>query len=298
MSDFIKQFFSNLFKYEDKSYHEFVLPETEQEKARLNKNANIKNAENDEENNTQNKANQEQLYDNLDINLDIIKNQYNTSINSDIEIRNFILTARNKQYKAFLLYIDGMVNSDSINHFVLNPLMLRNTANTYDNSEDEVIRKAISNNIVIRKVKKFDLADYIYNNLVPQNNVEKVTEFKKLIASVNIGNCILFVDTLNIAFDIDVKGFKQRSVDKPENEIVIRGPHEAFVEAIRTNTSLIRRIINNEHLIIENVEIGKISQTKCAICYLNDVANDSLVGEVKYRLENISIDYLTSARST
>ena len=37
---------------------------------------------------------------------------------------------------------------------------------------------------------------------------------------INSGNCVLFVDTLNLAFDIEVKGFKQRSVDKPNNEIV------------------------------------------------------------------------------
>ena len=59
-----------------------------------------------------------------------------------------------------------------------------------------------------------------------------------------LGNCVLFVETLDIAFDIDVKGFKQRSVDTPNNEIVIKGPHEAFVENLRTNTSLIRRIVN------------------------------------------------------
>ena len=69
-----------------------------------------------------------------------------------------------------------------------------------------------------------------------------------------LGNCVLFVETLDIAFDIDVKGFKQRSVDTPNNEIVIKGPHEAFVENLRTNTSLIRRIVNNENLIIEKTK--------------------------------------------
>ena len=46
-------------------------------------------------------------------------------------------------------------------------------------------------------------------------------------------------------------------MDKPANEIVIKGPHEAFVENLRTNTSLIRRIVNNENLVIENIEIGE-----------------------------------------
>ena len=110
-----------------------------------------------------------------------------------------------------------------------------------------------------------------------------------------LGNCVLFVETLPCAFDIEVKGFKQRSVDTPNNEIVIKGPHEAFVENIRTNTSLIRRIINNENLIIENLQVGKITKTKCAVCYIKNIANEDLVNEVKYRLNNLEIDSLLSA---
>lgn len=110
-----------------------------------------------------------------------------------------------------------------------------------------------------------------------------------------LGNCVLFVDTLNIAFDIEVKGFKERSINSPNNEIVIKGPHEAFVENIRTNTSLIRRIVNNENLIIENLEVGKITKTKCAVCYIKNITNSDLVNEVKYRLNNLEIDSLLSA---
>ncbi len=98
-----------------------------------------------------------------------------------------------------------------------------------------------------------------------------------------------------MAFDIEVKGFKQRSVDKPNNEVVIKGPHEAFVENIRTNTSLLRRIVNNENLIIENLEVGKITKTKCAVCYIQNITNSDLINEVKYRLNNLEIDSLLSA---
>ena len=95
---------------------------------------------------------------------------------------------------------------------------------------------------------------------------------------------------MQVAFDIEVKGFKQRSVDKPENEIVVKGPHEAFVENIRINTSLIRRIVNYEDLIIENIIIGKITQTKCAVCYIAGITNDDLVAEVKYRILYFLLD--------
>ena len=235
------------------------------------------------------------IYTSLDVNLEYIKTKFNTMINSDIVIREFTLSARNRQYKAFLLFIDGMVDSKLINDFILNPLMLRNNANSYQGTQDRIISEAVTNNITVRRVKHFNIIEYISQCLLPQNNIKQNSTFEEIISGVNAGNCALFIDTLSIAFQIEVKGFQQRSVDKPNNEIVIKGPHEAFVENIRINSSLLRRIINNESLIIENVEIGEITQTKCALCYVKEIANDDLVAEVRFRLNNISVDSLLSS---
>lgn len=51
------------------------------------------------------------VYPSIDVNLDYIKSKYNLLINSDVKTREFILNARGKQYKALILYIDGMVNT-------------------------------------------------------------------------------------------------------------------------------------------------------------------------------------------
>lgn len=236
------------------------------------------------------------ITNNISLNLKYINLQYNIKINSDIMLREFSLTAKNKNFKAFLLYIDGMVDSDLINRFVLDPLMLRNDSNTFDgNLKQEVISSNPKDNISVKKVKNFNLENYIYSHLMPQNNLKKITQFKDAFSGVNSGNCILFVDTISTAFDIDVKGFKQRSVQSPNNEVIIKGSQEAFVENLRTNTSLLRRIINNENLIIENIDIGKISQTKVAVCYMNNIANPKLVNEVKYRLNNLELDSIFSS---
>ena len=130
---------------------------------------------------------------------------------------------------------------------------------------------------------------------MPQNAVKKVQNFDSIISSINSGNCALFVDTLNICFNIDVKGFKQRSIDSPNNEVVIKGPQAAFVENIRTNTSLLRQFVNSENLIIENIQIGNISKTNCAVCYMKNITNSDLVAEVKFRLNNLKIDFLLSS---
>ena len=187
-----------------------------------------------------------------------------------------------------------MINSENLNNFVLKPLMMRNKNNLFENDQTRIISEAVTNNVTVRKIKKFDLAEYLKTCLIPQNSVKETDSFSDIFSGINSGNCALFVDTLTIAFDIEVKGFGQRSVEKPNNEIVIDGPHEAFVENIRTNTSLLRRIINNEHLIIENIEVGEITKTKCALCYIKDIANTDLTAEVSYRLNNLKIDSLLS----
>lgn len=284
----IKNVLSHFFSYQPSKEYRFLLPE---------ESTPSQNEEPSSDENTvaSNPNEPKTLFPSLTVNLEYMKVKFNTLINSDIIIREFTLTSRNKQYSAFLLYIDGMIDSKIINDFVLEPLMLRNRANIFDQDENRIVSESVTNNITVRKVRKFDLVDYIFNSLMPQNSVKKISEFAEIIEDINSGNCALLVDTIPTAFSLDVKGFKQRSISEPQNEIVIRGSQEAFTEVIRTNTSLIRRMVNNEDLIIESLSIGKLSKTKCAVCYMKNIANNDLVAEVKYRLNNISIDYLISS---
>ncbi len=297
--------FKKIFFPIEEPSHDFSLPANDDSSSSLgtNKSSATQSNSNFSNRNTTNASNiisdefsdVKEIFPSIDVNIEYIKVKYNLLINSDIVLREFLLTARNKQYRAFLLFIDGMTDMDLVNNYVLKPLMLKNNANSFDGNQNQVVSEAVTNNITVRKVKKFNIKEYILNCLLPQNNVMTQKEFKEIFSSVNSGNCALFIDTLDIAFDIDVKGFKTRSINKPENEVVLRGPQEAFVENLRTNTSLIRRIINNENLIMENIKVGKVSKTICSVCYMRNIANDDLVAEVKYRLNNIDIDYLVSS---
>lgn len=271
-----KDILSKLLLYkEPQNSYDFQLPEN-----------NI----NDKKDNLQNDSNNQNIYNNLDVNLDYIKVKYNTLINSDIKLREFKLNIRGKKYNSLLLFIDGMINSESINNFILKPLMSKHNNNTYSQNPS-----VIANNILVRRVKKFDLEEYIYDSLIPQNSIKKETNFQQIFSGVNIGNCALFIDTLSVCFVIDVKGFESRSVTEPKNEIVIRGSQESFVEKLRTNTSLLRRMINNENLIIESACVGKITKTNLAICYMRNIANNALIAEVKYRINNLNVDSIISS---
>ncbi|MBO5397861.1 MAG: spore germination protein [Clostridia bacterium] len=234
------------------------------------------------------------IFPSLSVNLDYIKTKYNTLINSDIVIREFKIPIRNIDYSAFILFVDGMVDNDSINDFILEPLLLKNSISM---KPKESTTTAISKGISVKRVKKFNLEDFIFDSLIPQNSIQKEDKFSDLISKVNSGFCALFIDTISTCFCIETRDIKGRSISQPLNETVIHGAHEGFIENIRTNTGLIRKIINNENLIIEQTHVGKISKTAVAICYMQNITNDSLVSEVKYRINNLSIDYITSSRT-
>ncbi len=272
----------NLIKFKEEEKHDFVLSSSDNSSE--DNNSELKPLENTDK----------EVYSSIDVNLQYVKEKYHTEINSDIKTREFFINARGKQYKAFLLFIDGMINAESINRFVVEPLMLKNTSNTTTANSD-VVSTAVTGNVTVRRVKKFDLSDYISERLVPQNDVSTENVFKEVFSKVNAGLSALFVDTINTVFLIDAKGFEKRSISPPDNEMIIRGSQESFIESIRTNTSLLRRIINNEDLIIEDASVGTISSTKIGICYLKNVANENLVNEVKNRINNLGIDYLISS---
>lgn len=250
------------------------------------------------DNNTTKDIEPQKIFTEIDKNLDFLKYKYNALICNDVIIREFSLLAQNIEYKAFVLYIDGMVDSPVINEFILSPLMMRNRANIFDDKQKKFVSEEKIDNVTLKNFKKSkekNLVDFIYNSLIPQNSVDKVTDFSDIYSAINMGNCMLFVDSLDTAFNLDVKGFKQRNIDSPSNEIVVRGSQEAFVENIRTNTSMIRRLVNNENLVMETLTVGQITKTQVSIGYIKSLANEDLVAEVRYRINNLSVDYLISS---
>ena len=269
----IKDVFNNIFKYHEKEKKEFIISSSSNDLPK------------------EEKIDTTKVFPTLSVNIEYLKSKYNLLINSDIKTREFILPIKSKDFKACLLYIDGMVDGDTINEFILKPLLLRNSITMQENNNSV----AISKNISVKKVRKFNLEDFLYNSLIPQNSIYKENEFDKIVSKVNAGFCALLVDTLPIIFCIETKGFKGRSVAEPITESVVKGAHEAFVENIRINTSMIRKIINNENLIIEEVKVGKISKTQVAICYMKNITNDDLVAEAKFRINNLDIDFLLSS---
>lgn len=212
------------------------------------------------------------ISENLKDNLDRIKKVYSVPINGDIVLREFKIIVKDKAISAFIVLIDGLADRKVVDDDILQPLMLLS-------------------NLDIKGDEK-EIAEFIKNHLLPHNQLKETKNFRDVIDEVNFGGCGIFIDKVDIAFTADVKGWEHRNVSRPNTELVIRGPQEGFIENVRSNTALVRKILKDEDLIVENMTVGFRSKTPCAIMYIRDITNDEIVKEVKRRIKGISVDYI------
>ena len=204
--------------------------------------------------------------------LEKIKSIYTADINGDFKIREFRIRVKGKIYSAFVCFFDGMIDRLLVNISILQPLMTLSTL-PIDTEEQSV-------------------QEVIYNHLMPQNQIKTCKTYQEVVDEVNFGGIGIFIDSLGVAFSGDVKGWEHRTVDKPTSELNIRGPKEAFNETNRMNTALLRKTLKDENLIVEDVLIGTRSKTPCSIVYIKNLANSSLVDEVRRRMKSIKVGYL------
>ena len=168
----LKNLFNSMFAYTPPVEYNFSLPEDTQTME-----AN--------DNQTSEPKEKVKIFPSLSVNIEYMRTKYNLLINSDIILREFTINARGKQYNAFLVYIDGMIDSKIMDQFIIGPLMLRNKNNLFDGTQSKVVSEAVANNITVRKVKKFDLSNYLMGCLMPQNAVKEVTDFDEVANGIN-----------------------------------------------------------------------------------------------------------------
>lgn len=115
------------------------------------------------------------------------------------------------------------------------------------------------------------------------------------IVNVASGDTVVFIGNADKVITIDTKGMKQRDVSAPDTEQSVTGPAEGFNENIVTNLSLVKKRIWTHNLKNEFVTIGKQSNSKLAVCYIDGVVRPEIVAELKSRLESIDTDFIADS---
>ena len=202
------------------------------------------------------------LSDRLEENLDRLRKEYRSDINEDFIVRSFMMGGR---IPAAAIFMDGMANPDQINDFILKPSM-----------RTKAMRSA-----------KPPLAQYAVEHVLAMQDANLTQDWNDVKTAVSEGRTAVLIDGDDHAVLMDTRGFPGRSVTEPMNETVILGPHEAFTENIRTNISLLRKIIKTEDFVCEFRPSGGKNNVRVAIAYREGTANPGLVNEVKRHLARV-----------
>ena len=134
------------------------------------------------------------------------------------------------------------------------------------------------------------ITNFIGYEVLENKDINIKDNFSDIFHNLTTGSTIILIENTSEAIMCETKGFPTRSIQEPENEIVIRGSRDGFVENIFTNMSLLRIRIRVPHLWFENIQIGSLSKSNIVMGYIKGLASEELVDEVKARLEKIDID--------
>ncbi|WP_223249761.1 spore germination protein [Anoxybacillus ayderensis] len=133
---------------------------------------------------------------------------------------------------------------------------------------------------------------------LPYVELDQTDDFEKVIDGVLAGPTALFVDGMAKAILIDARTYPVRGPQEPDMERVVRGARDGYVETIVFNTALTRRRVRDRSLRMEYMQIGRRSKTDVCVCYIEDIANSTIVEEVKQSLAKIDTDGLPMGEKT
>lgn len=208
--------------------------------------------------------------DNFYENEKMLDEYFRTDRNFDVVNTRFHVTKR----EAKLYYIDGFVNNE-ISERVMNFMMSTSEQIPDGTSPEEFVESVVS---------------YI--------EMDISTDMATISKVVYSGAILMIVDGFSTAFLIKTRNYPRRSVQEPDNDKVLRGAHDGFVEALLINTALIRRRIRDRDLIMEVHEAGKRSRTDIAICYLEGKADMKTVKMLRKKISEIDVNTLSMSQES
>ncbi|MCH5151801.1 MAG: spore germination protein [Clostridiales bacterium] len=131
--------------------------------------------------------------------------------------------------------------------------------------------------------------DDVQKRLTVGSGVRKPPNFYSIIEDFTNGYTLIF-DDKDGCLSVDTRTAIGRSIAEPPTSMVMRGPREGFVEDMKVNLTLLRKRLKTPNLKTINLTVGKYTNTAVAVCYVEGIAEQSVVDTVVQRLQAVNID--------
>lgn len=131
--------------------------------------------------------------------------------------------------------------------------------------------------------------EIMQSELLLAGEQRQVDDYNRLTELIMNGFCVILADGVTHGIAIGVQGFETRGVSEPSTHVNLRGSREGFVEAVRTNMSMLRRRIKSPKLVFKLSKVGSLSNTDVCLCYIEGKVSPALLENVEKKLENIPL---------
>lgn len=169
-----------------------------------------------------------------------------------------------------IAYIDSITSKEIIRDEVIKPILQHESKGKLQ-SPDELLTVMRTTVIPVMETKLFDDMGEVIQKLVS-------------------GCAVLFLEGASHALVIGSRKVEKKAVEVPANETTVLGSQESFTDDLTTNTCLILKRLPVPDLRFEEYTVGRLTQTKVELIWLDGIADPNIIQEAKNRLGRIDID--------
>ena len=165
------------------------------------------------------------------------------------------------------IYLESVASDDKISEFLMKEI------NTYSKN----------------KILTVNLFDKL-KNTIPNSHITVESKLEDCFTKLASGFTCIFIDGDKQYITVETKSKLDRGITESTSESIVRGPKDSFTENNSTNLGLIRKRIKDKNLWYDEIKIGRRTNTKVTIAYINGIANEHIVNNIKEKLNKIDID--------
>ena len=134
-----------------------------------------------------------------------------------------------------------------------------------------------------------DLFESLKNNMF-NSQVIIIDDFSQFPYFLSSGFTIIVVEKKGKAIVMETRAQLDRGVTESTTEPILRGSKDSFTESHSKNLGLLRKRIKDPNLWFSELKVGRRTQTRVSIAYMNDIAEKKTVDEIIKKLKKLNID--------
>ncbi|MDA8204789.1 MAG: spore germination protein, partial [Thermaerobacter sp.] len=189
-----------------------------------------------------------------------VRQRLGRGLGSSADVRLVSVATPGPEHGVLVAYIDGIVDNQRVAEAVVRPLGQTTAA-----------------------------AASWQHTALASAGVKAESRWSALLTDLTEGSTVIFASGLAHAWVADTAKYVQRDVTRPQTELAVRGPEQAFIEVLSVQKAQLRQALGSTALRFTDLHVGRTAQSTVAVAHLAGVTNPSLVDAVVGRIQQIDV---------